>query len=682
MRLMLSLAFAQYRQHRYRAVLIALGIALSTAILVIVSKISYSLSASLLQASNRPYFGEIAMGIEMTIYSHTVMFMMLVALIILFSIIILTNAFQLGASERMRQMGILKSVGATRRQIRYTMSAEALVLSAIGIPVGVLLGNAGATHLIRIMNRMLSPFADAIGQSVLLSTDFFWPSVVAPMVLALMITFMSAQIPAIRISHLPALVAIRGQVKAPRNFDRVRRNAQRRSDFLQKMFGVEGKLAFRLFRHNRAYYRSAVVYGVASIALIMGVHTAGFYLERVADVSVASLEQLSATVEVNLQYQDHGIHPVQGQVHPELSHNRVSALTDRLKRYPDTELIGISREFLSYQTYVLAEMLSPEARSLFPELANSNRAVPITVNVISLDLDSYQKLCMLAGVPFGSNILINHQEVVSQMNRTAGEVWTEFAPLQEKPPRLSLAVEGSRANDAGQSTSLELKGELRSDSLSNEMKFYISSVLPQAHKLSVSVVVLHNNAYAINWYANPADQQGFMVYAEQLISDAQQQDFGASHGNVSDLKLRSDFIRYTTNTIVFGFMGVTAMLIAAGLTSLASVVAANLRTRSRELVMLKTLGLGKKELTKTLYIEGVFYTWRILTRGLVAGVAMSYLSYVLISPWGLAYEFPWLIMLACILATLVVIWGAVYMSAYYFNNANVIEVVNRADIGM
>ena len=45
--------------------------------------------------------------------------------------------------ERTRQFGMLKSIGATRKQIRDSVLYEALVLCAVGIPLGLLVGCLG-----------------------------------------------------------------------------------------------------------------------------------------------------------------------------------------------------------------------------------------------------------------------------------------------------------------------------------------------------------------------------------------------------------------------------------------------------------------------------------------------------------------------------------------------------------
>ena len=46
------------------------------------------------------------------------------------------NAFAISVAERTRQFGLLASLGASKRQLRSTVLAEALLLGAVGVPIG------------------------------------------------------------------------------------------------------------------------------------------------------------------------------------------------------------------------------------------------------------------------------------------------------------------------------------------------------------------------------------------------------------------------------------------------------------------------------------------------------------------------------------------------------------------
>ncbi len=62
------------------------------------------------------------------------------ALIVLAGYLIIYNVFQISVTNDVRFYGLLKTVGTTGRQLRKIVRQQALTLSALGIPIGLLLG--------------------------------------------------------------------------------------------------------------------------------------------------------------------------------------------------------------------------------------------------------------------------------------------------------------------------------------------------------------------------------------------------------------------------------------------------------------------------------------------------------------------------------------------------------------
>ena len=56
------------------------------------------------------------------------------------SLIAILNTLAIGVIERTREIGMLRAIGATRRQVWQTIVAEALLLSALGTAFGILAG--------------------------------------------------------------------------------------------------------------------------------------------------------------------------------------------------------------------------------------------------------------------------------------------------------------------------------------------------------------------------------------------------------------------------------------------------------------------------------------------------------------------------------------------------------------
>jgi putative ABC transport system permease protein len=153
MKLTAKLALSQIKTSRSRSVLTLAGIALSSAMLTAVC----SFAASVIKTFEK------AFAYDYTNANHNTTIItigaVLGAIIIAASVIVVSNAFRVSAGERTRQFGILKSVGATKRQIVSSVLYEGVFLCVIGIPIGIaaglliaLIGTGIITNLLHSMS--------------------------------------------------------------------------------------------------------------------------------------------------------------------------------------------------------------------------------------------------------------------------------------------------------------------------------------------------------------------------------------------------------------------------------------------------------------------------------------------------------------------------------------------------
>lgn len=83
----------------------------------------------------------------------------IIALIVFGSVSLIYNAFSISVSERTRQFGLLSSVGATRKQLRRMVLFEALAVSIVGIPLGILVGIGGIGITLLLIGDKFSPLS-------------------------------------------------------------------------------------------------------------------------------------------------------------------------------------------------------------------------------------------------------------------------------------------------------------------------------------------------------------------------------------------------------------------------------------------------------------------------------------------------------------------------------------------
>ena len=120
---------------------------------------------------------------------------------LLISAFIIYNTFQMNVGERRRQLGILRSMGATRKQLLWMIVREGLWLGLIGTFLGCIVGHFGAAVLRSSTSKLMqieippSPWS-------------YWPYLIA-VVCGLAVALLGAFFPALRASRLSPSEAMR-----------------------------------------------------------------------------------------------------------------------------------------------------------------------------------------------------------------------------------------------------------------------------------------------------------------------------------------------------------------------------------------------------------------------------------------------------------------------------------------
>lgn len=112
-----------------------------------------------------------------------------IGLIMFGSVSLIYNAFSISVSERTRQFGLLSSVGATKKQLKKMVFFEALTVSTVGIPLGILAGIGGiGVTLLFIGNKFISIMGDF---DLPLRVCVSWQSIAIAVIVALVTVLIS-----------------------------------------------------------------------------------------------------------------------------------------------------------------------------------------------------------------------------------------------------------------------------------------------------------------------------------------------------------------------------------------------------------------------------------------------------------------------------------------------------------
>ncbi len=120
---------------------------------------------------------------------------------LLVGVFLIVNTFSMLIAQRTRELGLLRALGADRRQVRRSVLTEALLLGLVGSTLGLLAGAGLALGLIRLMS--------AFGMN-LKATEMVigWGTPVAAYVVGLGVTFVAAYLPARRAAAVSPMAAL------------------------------------------------------------------------------------------------------------------------------------------------------------------------------------------------------------------------------------------------------------------------------------------------------------------------------------------------------------------------------------------------------------------------------------------------------------------------------------------
>lgn len=192
------------------------------------------------------------------------------------SVVLIRDSFAISVASRLRQFGLLRSMGASSGQIRREVITESLAIGLVAIPAGILLGLAGTAVTFALARDGIASLAGGEASDVQLSVSPAFLALTAAFELVVLLA--SAAGPALRASRVSPVEAVRSTAtEAPSRA--IRREAarnQRRGalvarphGLLPRMAGVAGLMAQRNLRRESSHTRTIVASLAAGVALLM-----------------------------------------------------------------------------------------------------------------------------------------------------------------------------------------------------------------------------------------------------------------------------------------------------------------------------------------------------------------------------------------------------------------------------
>lgn len=191
----------------------------------------------------------------------------LLIIIMVASVFLIYNAFAMSLSEKVKYLGMLSSVGATKRQKRLSIYYEGFILALFGIPLGIGAGVAGIGITLKALGKKIIASSMINGiteQNVSMKVVFPIWAVLIVLGLSIITIFISCSIPAKKASKISTISAIRQSDEI-----KVKAKTLKCPKYIKAIFGYEGELAYKNLKRNGRKARVITVSIALSIVLFL-----------------------------------------------------------------------------------------------------------------------------------------------------------------------------------------------------------------------------------------------------------------------------------------------------------------------------------------------------------------------------------------------------------------------------
>lgn len=578
-----------------------------------------------------------------------------ISVIVISSVALIYNAFAISLNEKSKYLGMLASVGATKKQKRGSIYYEGLILGAIGIPLGVLSG-LGA---MAITFKAISPLLNGKG---LFSADLKYVvtplSIIIGVIISALTIAISSYIPARKASKITPINAIKKSDSV-----KLKVKSLKTSKLTRMLFGFEGEIALKNIKRTGRKSRIITASIALSIILFLTVNSFSSMFGESIKLELESYDY-NYGVTFNAGEQENADYKRVLSNHPSVEKIRYKAL-DILE--------GKDGDFKQYRTKTLTDTV---------EAPNSD------FYVLMLDDASFKEFCNENGVK--SDKYFNTEDfkaiLLNDMilNNVSNQKIKELSPYKEKEVlgksfEMSFSYSGENEEDAVQvSKSIEL-----SDVLNKSNSSFVSAdsmpylIIPQG--MYEKFFAERSNASRMIYYQaciNTSDHKAYDEYIKKCMDDKL-----LANSFSEDITANAEMINNMVtimNVFVYGFIATMTLVAIA---NIINTISTSMENRRREFAMIKSVGMHQKGFKKMISFESVFYGLKALLYGLPISVAIHFIMYALLSQsMGISsFAFPWQMYVVVVAAVFGIISLVLYYSVQKIKDDNIIETLKSDD---
>lgn len=622
-------------------------------------------------------------------------------IIILTSVYCIKNSFNISITEKIRQYGMLASVGATRRQIKSSVKTEAAMLGVVGIPVGTMSGILASLVLVKVVNALSAGWLNFA-----LSFHTSLPALIFAVILSIATIYFSATGSARRAAKVTPLEAIRNTKEIKIKSAKLKTPA-----IIGRIWGIGGVISYKNIKRNNKKYRTTVTsIVICSVTFIV----ISYFMSMAFSMVGMSYASTDYNIGINMSYKK------------DIDIEKLSKLVSGIEGVDDY-LVGAGYDFdVSKPEYT--KEYGEYCGQLYDDSEDVSQEFLITV----LDDKSYDKYASDAGIKNAAEgaILVNkctfdvYNENSSKYVKKEMELYKYKAGdtiecgynVYDDASSDENDVEGDTESSTDDNNAVEgdtessvddNNGYVDEETINNGVRKTVDVTIagvtdkvPIGYKgySSITLMFMNQKGFESLWADGKSGNElkpGYASYSAYVVAenaDDYQDTFeketeeNPEYSQISfyvsnlDKEMRDEKSLFTLlGVFAYGLIVVIALI---GITNIINTLSTGMELRSREFATLRSIGMTDKQFAGMVRLESVFISVKALVIGVPLGILISYLLCVMMNRMdnAIIYEPPYKAIILCIVVVIMLIYAIMKLSMTKLRHNNIIETIKNENL--
>ncbi len=609
-------------------------------------------------------------------------------IIILTSVYCIKNSFNISITEKIRQYGMLASVGATRRQIKSSVKTEAAMLGVVGIPVGTMSGILASFILVKVVNALSAGWLNFA-----LSFHTSLPALILAVILSIATIYFSATGSARRAAKVTPLEAIRNTKEI-----KIKSSKLKTPAIIGRIWGIGGVISYKNIKRNNKKYRTTVTsIVICSVTFIV----ISYFMSMAFSVVGMSYASADYNIGINMSYEK--------DIHIDIE--KLSKLVSGIEGVDDY-LVGAGYDFDVRKPKYTKEY-GEYCRQVYDNSEDVSQMFLITV----LDDKSYDKYASDAGIKnaaagailvnkgtfdvYNENSLKYVKKEMELYKYKAGDTIECGYNVYDDASSDDNAAEGDTESSTGDNSGY-VDEETINNGVRKTLDVTIAGVtdrVPIGYKSYsyATLLFMNQKGFESLWADGKSNElkQRYVSYSAYVVAenaDEYQDTFEKeTEGNpeysqisfyVSNLdkQMRDEKSLFTLlGVFAYGLIVVIALI---GITNIINTLSTGMELRSREFATLRSIGMTDKQFAGMVRLESVFISVKALVIGVPLGILISYLLCVIMNRMdgAIIYVPPYKAIILCIVVVIMLIYAIMKLSMTKLRHNNIIETIKNENL--